>query len=607
MPSRPRAVARVALLLIGCLIGGVGDAAAAEWTYAASQHFEVYTTGGSRRAREALSYFEKVHAFFAEVLDLSPQTDRRTRLIVVSNDQEFKPYRLNEVSVAYYHRGPERDHIVMRALDSEAYAMVVHEYAHLVMNHSGRDYPAWFSEGYAEFLSTMTFDGSRVNIGRVPEGRLQYLRSADAVFDLPRLFAVTLESPEYRTLHPAGMFYAQSWALVHMLAVDDRYRASFERFAVLVGTGQSSEAALSHAFGRSIAAVSNDLAPYMHRERYGFTTVGYVPPPPVTSYDERPATDFEAGLVAANLIGTVRGNEERARTAFQELEAQSPADLALVESRALFEVRYGQRDAARPYLRRAASLGSRNPRIYREIASFPDIDPAEAESLLQTALSLQSDDFWSRRRLASLLLDRHDATGALAILEPVTTIPPEEHFEVAQLRAHAHLALKDAAAARAAALVAQTAATNQQQRSSAARLLRNIDDFVANQAVIAAILANRAATEAARAAAAAAKSNTSRAADPADSRVSMDGHALQFVTGRLRLVMCGTPPAIEVDTPQTTLTFVIDAPKMIRVFGAGTTEVDLPCGWQDRPVRVGYYVPVRSGRASGNVRVLDYR
>ena len=45
--------------------------------YAESEHFEVYTTGGDRTARDALNYFERVHAFFTEFMKITPKTTLR--------------------------------------------------------------------------------------------------------------------------------------------------------------------------------------------------------------------------------------------------------------------------------------------------------------------------------------------------------------------------------------------------------------------------------------------------------------------------------------------------------------------------------------------------
>src|SRR5690242_5579713 len=102
-----------AVALLFCLVLPGAPRAADTWTYAASDHFEVYTTGGARQARDALAYFERVHAFFSDFLHLTPKQARPTRVIVFSGDRDYKPYRVNEVAVAYFRPGPDRDYIVM--------------------------------------------------------------------------------------------------------------------------------------------------------------------------------------------------------------------------------------------------------------------------------------------------------------------------------------------------------------------------------------------------------------------------------------------------------------------------------------------------------------
>ena len=149
------------LTLAICLVLTAAPLAAEKWTYASSDYFEVYATGGDRQARDAITYFERVHAFFTDFLKLSPQPGKPTRLIVFSSDKQFAPYRPNEVAAAFYLAGPDRDFIVMKSLDDESYPIVVHEYAHLIFRHSGARYPIWLNEGLAEFFSTLSPEGRR--------------------------------------------------------------------------------------------------------------------------------------------------------------------------------------------------------------------------------------------------------------------------------------------------------------------------------------------------------------------------------------------------------------------------------------------------------------
>src|SRR5580765_3353970 len=119
MFSGRRSAALVPVFLAAMTVCAPMLVAAPTWTYSSSAHFEVYTTGGDARARDALLYFERAHAFFASYLQLSPTEARPTRLVIFSSDREYSPYRPNEFATAFYQPGPDRDYIVMRSIAQE--------------------------------------------------------------------------------------------------------------------------------------------------------------------------------------------------------------------------------------------------------------------------------------------------------------------------------------------------------------------------------------------------------------------------------------------------------------------------------------------------------
>ena len=174
------------------------------WTYAASDHFEVYTTSGEARAREALTHYEGVHAFFSRHLKLSSGRLPVARLIVFSNDREFAPYRPNEFAMAFYQSGPTRDFIVMRSLDRDSATTVVHEYAHLMFRHSGAMYPIWLGEGLADYYSTLRIERGHALLGIPPLGRLRPLARGAKLLPLDRLFAIDRDSTEYNSARTCG-------------------------------------------------------------------------------------------------------------------------------------------------------------------------------------------------------------------------------------------------------------------------------------------------------------------------------------------------------------------------------------------------------------------
>ena len=93
-----------------------------------------------------------------------------------------------------------------------------------------------------------------------------------------------------------------------------------------------------------------------------------------------------------------------------------------------------------------------------------------------------------------------------------------------------------------------------------------------------------------------------------EARRSLDGRELEYALGRLRNVSCTNQPSIQVQVGPSTLRLAIDNPNLIRVIGVEGVTVDLQCGAQDRPVRVGFYRPTPLvEETTGNLRVLDYR
>jgi hypothetical protein len=589
MAAMPR-VALAAWLAMAAL-----SSTAPKWTYASSDHFEVYTTGGDGRAREALASFERVHAFFTDYMNLSPATARPTRLIVFSGENEFKPYRANAVSRAYYQSAADRDYIVMSSLDSESQRVVVHEYVHLLVRHSNLDYPVWLNEGLAEFFSTIEPQGSKMAVGRVPVDRLAYLNTEARLIPLARLLAVEHGDPEYNTSAHAGTFYSESWALVHMLMTDSRYRPHVHAFMDAVGNGADAHAALPSAFGKTLAAVQSDLEGYIRKQTYVYLTAPYKEPKISDKAPVRTADAFEAGLVTANLLASSPGKEAEARAAFDALAQVKPEDVDLLESRAYFELRTANPDEARPLLERAIALGSTNAATYRDYATRFGVPLDSAETLLRKAVTLDPADLALRLYLAETQLGLKKGADALATLAPVQKVGPDYAFQLLQLLANAHVMERHWPEASGAARQAMDHARTPEERRYAANLVQSIADYAARVAE----------SEALRTGAPAPA--TIPAGAPRPSSTVPIGMPPLTAVGRLKNMICGAPPILEISADGGTLRLVIDDPLLIRVTGTGQVQAELRCGPQDVPVRVGYEPAAdRARNTIGNVRLIDF-
>jgi len=547
------------------------------------------------RSNEALASFERVHAFFTDYMNLSPATARPTRLIVFSGENEFKPYRANAVSRAYYQSAADRDYIVMSSLDSESQRVVVHEYVHLLVRHSNLDYPVWLNEGLAEFFSTIEPQGSKMAVGRVPVDRLVYLNTEARLIPLARLLAVEHGDPEYNTTAHAGTFYSESWALVHMLMTDSRYRPHVHAFMDAVGNGADAHAALPSAFGKTLAAVQSDLEGYIRKQTYVYLTAPYKEPKISDKAPVRTADAFEAGLVTANLLAASPGKEAEARAAFDALAQVKPEDVDLLESRAYFELRTANPDEARPLLERAIALGSTNAATYRDYATRFGVPLDSAETLLRKAVTLDPADLALRLYLAETQLGLKKGADALATLAPVKRVGPDDTFLLLQLLANAHVLERHWPEASGAARQAMDHARTPEEKRYAANLVQSIADYAARVAE----------SEALRTGAPAPA--TIPAGAPRPSSTVPIGMPPLTAVGRLKNMICGAPPILEISADGGTLRLVIDDPLLIRVTGTGQVQAELRCGPQDVPVRVGYEPAAdRARNTIGNVRLIDF-
>jgi hypothetical protein len=562
-----------------------------KWTYASSDHFEVYTTAGDHTARDAIVFFERIQAFFTDFMKVSPVGAHPTRLIVFSGDREYRPYRPNESATAFYQPGPDRDYIVMRSLDQDSYPIVVHEYTHLVIRQAGDRFPPWLNEGLAEFFSTLEpAGGGKMAIGRVPVARLRYLNGPTELIRVARLFAVDHDSPEYNKSAHAGTFYSESWALVHMLMTDPQYRPKAQALLARMDADSDSAAAFQSIYGKATAAVEQDLYAYIHKQAFGYYAVAYKEPKAFDKAPVRVADGFEAGLVSANLRAVTGARESDARAAFDALARQKADDVQLVESRAYFELRHGHRDAALPFMARATELGSTNAALYRDYAILASLDDSHREQLLIKAVELSPEDVQTRLLLSNTQLRERKGAAALATLAPITRVRINDAYELYMTLASAHGTEGHWTDAAAAATLAVKHARTSQEAASAQDFLESVNQMAKAPSAPA--------------------SPRSGLVDPATRPAVRPAASASptLETGRLTNMICGSvPPILEITTDKGVLRLLIDDPLKVQIVGQSAPTMSLNCGTQNVPVRVGYEPTVDATRKTvGNLRMIDF-
>src|SRR5579872_948518 len=162
------------LLLIG---SGQAVISAEQWVRINTPNFELYTTAGEKKGKEAILYFEQMRSLFQKLNKSKSGPEKPVRIIAFDSEKGYKPYRISDAAFAYYLGAHDRDYIVMRNIAAENYPVAIHEYFHLIVEHSGLPLPIWLNEGLAEVYSTLRPYGKQVRMGDIIPGRFQQMQT----------------------------------------------------------------------------------------------------------------------------------------------------------------------------------------------------------------------------------------------------------------------------------------------------------------------------------------------------------------------------------------------------------------------------------------------
>jgi len=237
-----------------------------EWLGYSTPHFTVLAKGHQHQGREVIERLEMARQYFQKTGWAQRESAQGIELLAFYGDKEFESYRPHESAYAFYQRGRQGDYIVMRDLEPEHYSVAIHEYTHSVVEQSGLNLPLWLHEGLADFYSTLECRQAKVLLGEAPEGRDLILQNRRWM-DWAMLTAVDRDSPYYRQPEKMLLFYAQSWAMVHMLAMEPAYAAGFPQFLAAVSGGATAEAALRAVYHQTLQQVGREVAAYFRSKR----------------------------------------------------------------------------------------------------------------------------------------------------------------------------------------------------------------------------------------------------------------------------------------------------------------------------------------------------
>lgn len=574
-------------------------AAAEKWIRVTSPNFELISTESEKRAREKILYFEQVREFFESTLNARQDSRVPVRIVLLSSEQQYKPYQPNEFAAAFYAPGMDRDYIVMGGYLPDNERVAIHEYVHLMVRHASLNLPIWLNEGTAELYSTLRPIGGKVVVGNLIAGHFYQLQ--DSFIPLERLLAVEHGSPEYSRKIHAGTFYAESWALTHMLQLTPEYRPGFSAFYQDVTKGTSGKDALEKAYGRPLAQIEKDLIRYIrNNDRFN----GVVFPVKFEKANVTPESSPLDATAAKAMCLSILVNGRRLKEAqpqLDELEKTAGEKPEVAEALAYAAWRESDYAKARLMFERALQNPRRHPKLLIDAAKMQMMaggDGKVAVEYLQKVL--QSDPNWTevRVQLAEALLTGGNPKGALAEIQTIRKVDPKLASRFFRVAGYAQASAGSLAAANQDAVLASQHAKEMWDKEAAARLreyLGRLQASVSAKAAAAPVSAAEliASAPSEREDLDLERPRLVRRSATGDERIIevKRGEEVKSVDGTLKQVDClGAKVRMRIDTSSGEVALAIHDPASIVIRSAvddkGTFE--LQCGPQKKPVRAEY-------------------
>ncbi|HYK02144.1 MAG TPA: tetratricopeptide repeat protein [Thermoanaerobaculia bacterium] len=422
-----------------------------KWITFDTDGFRFISSASPRATQDIARDILRMRAALAKVTKLEVRTERPTRVYIFPSERRFATYReaaldvKNDAVTGVFVTSSSGGNFIL--LDSSAESVdrvVYHELTHQFVQNTSAGLPLWFNEGLAEYYSTFQTVGDQTLIGRAVQDHVRWLRfQFQSLIPLRELFATTSSSPTYTEGDRHGIFYAQSWALVHYLMTDPARRTQLGRFLTLLDGGKSVDEAFSGAFGMKFAELEQALRTYILGVSFQYNSyaladiaIDELPEPAAMPHDE---VLHQLGYLLAHSRAVHAGTAERF---FKEALAANPRNAGVyAELGRLYESAGRSAEAGTAY-EKAVQLGTSDAAVYLLAGnSVLRRDPARARAYFQQATKLDPESAPAWSGLGSTYVSGEgDRAAGIAALEKSLALAPgndEATFYLAQLYAHA--------------------------------------------------------------------------------------------------------------------------------------------------------------------------
>lgn len=260
-----------------------------EWLAVRSKNFYLIGNASEKDIRAIAVKLEQFREVLRRVFDrVNFNSPVPTTVIVFKDENSYNPFKplkadgqIDKNIEGYFLTAPDANYITlsMEGDANQAYETIFHEYTHFwVANNIGKsNVPPWFNEGLAEYYQNLKIESDRkIVLGGAQPQHLELL-SQHKLIPFDTFFNTDNYTLSQQGDDGAGLFYAQSWALMHYLLHGEggARRQQMYKFLDFSLSGKSFKEAFAEAFQIDYATMERELKKYIERNSYNVSEVNF--------------------------------------------------------------------------------------------------------------------------------------------------------------------------------------------------------------------------------------------------------------------------------------------------------------------------------------------
>jgi hypothetical protein len=349
--------------------------------------YTIVTSRGAKQARQFMEDLAKYRGLLEKALGRhATNTAIPTQILIVADSDWRKYLQPRENIAGWFQQGNFANYMTMNGDADRWFAvhLILHEYTHYYLaSQFAGEYPPWFDEGLAEFMSYAKFDDKNKVVLQLSADLMQEARDGDWI-PFERLLKVDHYSPEYQSHKLMPSFYAQAWLTVHYGLIENREfgRHMIEYLNQLNQLRPIDEAA-KNTFG-DLAAADDLLRKYSRNNRMMSGAIQLEATAAVELPAPKPVSETDALAIFVEVMLETRMAPDRTRPLVEALLRREPG-------------------APRSHV------------LAARLALKSDDDATFDREIAAAEAALRPDDWEQRRELAGTLLDASTSRSALSI------------------------------------------------------------------------------------------------------------------------------------------------------------------------------------------------